>query len=119
MTVSGTESDAEAVALRLLQNVRKSNLSSQTGERAPNDISSIVADLRELEALVTIPRVWNYQVATAYQRSTGLCLLMDWNIPEHLSRGGGTMSLDKLSSVAGISKNLLSRDSVAFSRSCA
>lgn len=106
MTRQSTE--AEILASRITQLVRKYDEANNVGVEASEVIRSISATCTELNALISTPESWVERIALSYNGSAAICILLDLDIFRLLSKNGGSASLDTLVKCSGYSRELLS-----------
>ncbi|KAF9893448.1 hypothetical protein FE257_010760 [Aspergillus nanangensis] len=99
--------EAESIGLQILQSIRDYGDSLNAGREVPEDALSILTACKELQALVTSPADWVFQMSTAHYRSIAVCLLLDWNLLGILAKAGGELSLGRLGDILGVSKPML------------
>ncbi|KAJ5834252.1 hypothetical protein N7447_000278 [Penicillium robsamsonii] len=94
MTRQSTE--AELLASRITQLVRKYDEANNVGAEASEVIRSISATCTELNALVSTPESWVERIALSYNGSAAICILLDLNIFHLLSKNGGRCALKEV-----------------------
>lgn len=76
-------------------------------QNVENETTSIISSCRQLEALLTSPEDWIGKFAGSYNNSVALGLVLELEIPNHLSMRE-TTSIEELISLSGASRSLLS-----------